>query len=93
MATEQPELRPKKVDLDLLPDEYKPRKVSKLSTVLVVLVVVMVCLAGLFIFLKTNTDSQIESLEDELVTVTAEYQAARNKLILQGPDLAIGVHF
>jgi Tfp pilus assembly protein PilN len=86
MATEQPELRPKKVDLDLLPDEYKPRKVSKTSTVLVIVVLLMVCLAGLFIFLKTNTDSQIDSLEDELVTVTAEYNAARN-LVTEGKAL------
>jgi len=86
MVTEQPELRPKKVDLDLLPDEYKPRKVSKTSTVLVVLVVVMVCLAGLFIFLKMNADSQIESLEDERDTVTAEYQAARN-IVTEGKAL------
>jgi len=86
MVTEQPELRPKKVDLDLLPDEYKPRKVPKLSTVLVVVVVLMVCLAGLFIFLKMNADSQIESLEDELDTVTAEYQAARN-IVTEGKAL------
>jgi Tfp pilus assembly protein PilN len=86
MVTEQPELRPKKVDLDLLPDEYKPRKVSKTSTVLVIVVILMVCLAGLFIFLKTNTDSQIDSLEDELVTVTAEYNAARN-VVTEGEAL------
>ena len=86
MVTEQPELRPKKVDLDLLPDEYKPRKVPKSSTVLVIVVVVMVCLAGLFIFLKTNADSKIGTLEDELVTVTAEYNAARN-LVTEGKAL------
>ena len=86
MATEQPELRPKKVDLDLLPDEYKPRKVSKTSTVLVILVVLMVCLAGLFIFLKINVDGKIGSLEDELVTVTADYQAARN-IVTEGKEL------
>ena len=86
MATEQPELRPKKVDLNLLPDEYKPRKVSKTSTVLVILVVVMVCLAGLFIFLKTNTDGKIGTLEDELVTVTADYNVARN-VVTEGKAL------
>ena len=76
MTTEQPELRPKKIDLDLLPDEYKPRKVSKLTTVLVIVVVVMVCLVGLLFFLKSNADGKIESLEDELVTVTADYNGA-----------------
>jgi len=78
MVTEQPELRPKKVDLDLLPDEYKPRKVSKLTTVLVILVVLMVCLAGLLIYLKTDVDSKNSSLEGELATVTSEYQKTVN---------------
>jgi Tfp pilus assembly protein PilN len=86
MTTEQPELRPKKIDLDLLPDEYKPRKVSKVTTVLVIVVVVMVCLAGLLFFLKTNVDGKIESLEDELVTVTADYNGAV-KLVKDGKAL------
>ena len=86
MTTEQPELRPKKIDLDLLPDEYKPRKVSRVTTVLVIVVVVMVCLAGLLIFLKTNADSQVDSLEDELVTVTADYNGAV-KLVKDGKAL------
>ncbi len=86
MTTEQPELRPKKIDLDLLPDEYKPRKVSRLTTVLVIVVVLMVCLAGLLVFLKTNVDGKIESLEDELVTVTADYNGAV-KLVKDGKAL------
>jgi Tfp pilus assembly protein PilN len=86
MTTEQPELRPKKVDVDLLPDEYKPRKVSRLTTVLAIMVVVMVCLAGLLVFLKTNTDSKIESLEDELAIVTADYQSTA-KLVKEGKSL------
>ena len=86
MTTEQPELRPKKIDLDLLPDEYKPRKVSRVTTVLVIVVVVMVCLAGLLFFLKSNADGKIESLEDELVTVTADYNGAV-KLVKEGKAL------
>ena len=86
MTTEQPELRPKKIDLDLLPDEYKPRKVSRLTTVLVIVVVAMVCLAGLLFFLKSNADGKIESLEDELVTVTADYNGAV-KLVKDGKAL------
>ena len=86
MTTEQPELRPKKIDLDLLPDEYKPRKVSKMTTVMVIVVVLMVCLAGLLVFLKTNVDSKIDSLEDELVTVTADYNGAV-KLVKDGKAL------
>ena len=86
MTTEQPELRPKKIDLDLLPDEYKPHKASKLTTVLVILVVLMVCLAGLLFFLKSNVDGKIESLEDELVTVTADYNGAV-KLVKDGKAL------
>jgi len=86
MTTEQSELRPKKIDMDLLPDEYKPRKVSRLTTVLVILVVLMVCLAGLLFFLKSNVDGKIESLEDELVTVTADYQSTV-KLVKEGKSL------
>ena len=90
MTTEQPELRPKKIDLDLLPDEYKPRKVSKVTTVLVTLVVLMVCLAGLLIFLKTNIDGKIGSLEDELFTVKADYNDAV-KLVKDGKALQVQI--
>ena len=90
MTTEQPELRPKKIDLDLLPDEYKPRKVSKVTTVLVTLVVLMVCLAGLLIFLKTNIDGKIGSLEDELVTVKVDYNDAV-KLVKDGKALQVQI--
>ena len=74
MASQQPpERRPKIVDLNLLPPEYLPRKVSKLSIALVLLIIVMVCLPLPFIFLKAGVDAELPPLETRLAQLTGEY--------------------
>lgn len=73
MASQQPpERRPKIVDLNLLPPEYLPRKISKLSIALVMLIIVMVCLPLPFIFLKAGVDAELPPLETRLTQLKAE---------------------
>lgn len=73
MASEQPpERRPKLIDLNLLPPEYLPRKISKLSIALVILLVVFVCLPVPFVYLMVDAGSDISALERELGERNAE---------------------
>jgi len=64
MTSQQlPERRPKLIDLNLLPPEYLPRKLSRLSIVLVILIVLMLCLPVLFIFFKADVDAESDALQ------------------------------
>jgi len=64
VASQQlPERRPKKIDLNLLPPQYLPRKVSRLSIVLVILIVLMLCLPVLLVFLKADVNAESAALE------------------------------
>ncbi|MBA7600388.1 hypothetical protein ES703_07438 [subsurface metagenome] len=64
MTSQQlPERRPKLIDLNLLPPEYLPRKLSRLSIVLVILIVLMLCLPVLFIFFKADVDAESTALQ------------------------------
>ena len=64
MTSQQlPERRPKLIDLNLLPPEYLPRKLSRLSIVLVILIVLMLCLPVLFIFFKADVDAESAALQ------------------------------
>lgn len=76
MTSQQlPERRPKLIDLNLLPLEYQPRKVSKLSIALVTVTIVLACLVVPFIFLKTNVDADCAPLEKELSQLDIQYRA------------------
>ena len=64
MTSQQlPERRPKLIDLNLLPPEYLPRKLSRLSIALVILIVLMLCLPVLFIFFKADVDAGSDALQ------------------------------
>lgn len=64
MTSQQlPERRPKLIDLNLLPPEYLPRKLSRLSVALVILIVLMLCLPVLFIFFKADVDAESAALQ------------------------------
>ncbi|TEU03465.1 MAG: hypothetical protein E3J24_03735 [Dehalococcoidia bacterium] len=64
MTSQQlPERRPKLIDLNLLPPEYLPRKLSRLSIALVILIVLMLCLPVLFIFFKADVDAESDALQ------------------------------
>jgi Tfp pilus assembly protein PilN len=87
MTSQQPpERRPKKVDLDLLPTEYQPRKVSKLSIALVCIAVLMLCLPVLFVLLKADVNDEKERLETQLSELTSEL-ADLNKVKTQAQSL------
>ncbi len=66
------ERRPKKIDLNLLPPEYLPRKVSRLSIVLVILIVLMLCLPVLLVFLKADVDGESAALQTKLNGLKAQ---------------------
>lgn len=99
MTSQQlPERRPKLIDLNLLPAEFLPRKVSKLNVVLVILVVVMLCLPLPLIFLKADVDADIAPLETkhnqlkaklfELNTIKIEGEALEAQIIAAENALA-----
>lgn len=74
MASQQlPERRPKKIDLNLLPPKYLPRKLPKLSIALVILIVVAACLPFPIVLLKADVDAQCAPLETRLAGLEDEY--------------------
>jgi len=73
MASERPtERRPKKIDFNLLPPEYLPRKISKLTIALVILVVVLLALPWPFVYLRAGVQAETAPLETELAQLKAE---------------------
>jgi len=70
-----PERRPKLIDLNLLPLELQPRKVSKLSIGLVILTIVLACLIVPFIFMKANVDAECKPLQEEHDQLKTELNA------------------
>ena len=61
-----PERRPKKIDLNLLPAEFRPAKKSHLSIILYLIVFVLVCAMVPLIIMKSGVDSDSNSLKAEL---------------------------
>lgn len=85
MVSEQPvERRPKIVDLNLLPPEYLPRKISKLTVALVILVIVMLALPGPFIWLRAGVQAETAPLETEL----AQLEIVEAQWLAKGPEAA-----
>ena len=67
MALQQtPERRPKKIDLNLLPAEFRPVKKSRLSLILYITIFVLVCAIAPLIIMKSGVDSDSNSLKAEL---------------------------
>jgi len=71
-SEERVERRPKKIDLNLLPPEYLPRKISKLTIGLVILIVVLLALPGPLIYLKASVQAETAPLETELAQLKVE---------------------
>ena len=79
MTSQQlPERRPKKIDLDLLPTEYLPRKVSKLSIALVFVAVLMLCLPVPLFIMKADVDAENKDLETRVAQLNSELQDLNN---------------
>lgn len=73
MTSEQlPERRPAKIDIDLLPTEYKPPKAVRLNFILVLVAIVLAILIAPIVILDMNASSQIGPLEDTLSMRNAE---------------------
>jgi Tfp pilus assembly protein PilN len=77
-----PERRPKKIDLNLLPSEFRPAKKSKLSLILYMTIFVLVCAIAPLIIMKSGVDSDSNSLKIEqtgLQQQLATLQANKNE--------------
>jgi len=73
MTSEQlPERRPAKIDLDLLPSEFKPPKAVRLNFILVLVAIVLAILIVPFVLLEMDASSQIDPLEEKLNLRNAE---------------------
>jgi Tfp pilus assembly protein PilN len=77
-----PERRPKKIDLNLLPAEFRPVKKSRLSLILYITIFVLVCAIAPLIIMKSGVDSDSNSLKAELPSLQqqlATLQANQNE--------------
>ena len=69
-----PERRPKKIDLNLLPPEYLPKKASRLTIGLVIAVIILACIPWPPLVIKLGVDAKNSDLADDLKTLTTQYQ-------------------
>jgi len=69
-----PERRPKKIDLNLLPPEYLPKKASRLTIGLVIAVIILACIPWPFLIMKLGVDADNKDLQSELNALNTEYQ-------------------
>ena len=87
-----PERRPKKIDLNLLPSEFRPVKKSKLSLILYITIFVLVCAIAPLIIMKSGVDSDSNSLKAELTGLQqnlATLQANKNEADLIKDQIAV----
>lgn len=79
------ERRPTKIDLNLLPSEFRPAKKSKLGLILYVTAILLAVAAAFLIFMKSSVDSDSKSLESELNGVQQQLTALQaNKVQADG---------
>jgi Tfp pilus assembly protein PilO len=71
---ELPERRPTKIDLNLLPSEYLPKKTSKLTIILAIAVVVLACAPWPFLIMKSGVDADNRVLEAEFNSLDTQYK-------------------
>lgn len=80
MTTQElPERRPSRIDLNLLPEEYLPRKTSRLSIFLVIAVLLLAIAPWPFLIMKMDVDAdnsvlqqQVDSLKQDYAVLAAE---------------------
>ena len=77
-----PERRPKKIDLNLLPPEYLPKKASRLTIGLIIAVIILACLPWPFLIMKMGVASDNEDLDSQLKAKNTEYQQ-KSSLVTQ----------
>jgi Tfp pilus assembly protein PilN len=64
-----PERRPKKIDLNLLPSEFRPVKKSKLSLILYITIIVLVCAIAPLIIMRSGVDSNSNAITAEQISL------------------------
>jgi Tfp pilus assembly protein PilN len=64
-----PERRPKKIDLNLLPSEFRPVKKSKLSLILYITIIVLVCAIAPLIIMRSGVDSDSNAITAEQISL------------------------
>ena len=69
------ERRPKKIDLNLLPAEYKPPKKSHLGLTLYLIIFVLICAMALVLVMKSGVDSDIKSSNQTLSNLQQQLTA------------------
>lgn len=78
---ELPERRTPKIDLNLLPAEYLPRRKSPLALILVLAVVVLACVPWPFLIMKADVDAENRRLESELKGLETELSLRMAKTV------------
>jgi Tfp pilus assembly protein PilN len=67
------ERRPKKIDLNILPAEYRPPKKSHLGIILYMIVFVLICAAALVLVMKSGVDSDVDSRNQTLSNLQQQF--------------------
>lgn len=67
-----PERRPNKIDINLLPAEFRPVKKSKLSLILYTVIFLLVCAIVPLIIMKSGVSSDSSSLKTELASLNQQ---------------------
>lgn len=66
------ERRPKKIDLNLLPPEFRPAKKSRLGVLIIITTILLVCATVVLVILKSGVDGEVSDLKKDLNTLQAE---------------------
>jgi Tfp pilus assembly protein PilN len=81
MTTQElPERRPKKIDLNLLPPEYLPQKVSRLTIGLVIAAIILACAPWPFLIMKSSVDAENETLQNQYDSLQIQLQQLNSEI-------------
>ena len=76
MTTQQtPERRPKKIDINLLPSEYRPPKKSYLGIILYLIIAVLICAMVPMFIMKSGVNNDIASLHRNSASLDQQLSA------------------
>jgi Tfp pilus assembly protein PilN len=67
-----PERRPKKIDLNLLPSEYRPPKKSYLGIILYLIIAVLICAMIPLLIMRSGINSELKSLPGTIASLVLQ---------------------
>lgn len=67
-----PERRPKKIDLNLLPPEFRPAKKTRFDILIIIVTILLLCATVVLVILKTGIDGDIGDLQKDLNAAQSE---------------------